>query len=289
MGKYRNNILKDEEILCRDKIPSDLHWIPPNMMFLGEVYDTVNDKYYSQRAGKKYRPPVVNPHLDEGHYQGYRFAIQKLTKEGDMILDPTVGSGTAVIEAINNGRNAIGVELEWPDLCSKNCEYQNSENWYSIFPGNVFNIQDMVDRVKFKEGVSLIINGTPYPILHGNKTSDAPFGTSLEGYMDKKSYGNLKYPKGDYEFFIRDMYKKTDFYLKKGGYFCLIIKDPIQNKKPFLLQKKILSWVQEDLGYEKYGYFIHRHIPETLFMRTYRKRFPDVLIPSYQIGCILKK
>ena len=111
----------------------------------------------------------------------------------------------------------------------------------------------------------------------------------MEGYKEKESYGNLKYPKGDYEFLVRDMYKKTDPYLKKGGYFCLIIKDPIQKKEPFLLQERILSWVKEDLGYENYGYFIHRHIPGTLFMRSYRKRFPEVLIPSYQIGCILKK
>ena len=168
MGKYRNNITKEERILSRDQIPGDLHWSPPEMDFLGEIYDTVNDKYYSQRAGKKYRPRTEDPHLDEGHYQGYRFAIQRLTEEGDIILDPTIGSGTAAIEAINNGRNALGVELEWPDLCSKNCEYQKSKNWYIIFPGNVFNIQDMIDKEKFGGKVSLIINGTPYPILGGN-------------------------------------------------------------------------------------------------------------------------
>ena len=289
MGKYRNNIERSEEILCRDQIPGDLHWKPEGMCFLGEIYDIENDKYYSQRAGKKYRPKTDYQHLDEGHYQGYRFAIQKLTKEGDIVLDPTVGSGTAMIEAINNKRFGLGVELEWPELCDENCKAQESTYWHKVFSGSVFDINELLGDFLYESQVSLVINGTPYPIINGNTTSDAPFGSNLEGYMDKNSYGNLKYPNGDYEFFVRDMYKKTDKFLKKGGFFCLIIKDPIRNKKPFLLQEKILGWVLEDLGYEKYGYFVHRHIPETLFMRTYKKRFPEVSLPSYQIGCILRK
>jgi len=40
---------------------------------------------------------------------------------------------------------------------------------------------------------------------------------------------------------------------------------------------------------EDYGYFIHKHIPETFFMRTYPKQFPEVTIPKYQVGYILKK
>tara|TARA_Y100000034_G_C6854853_1_gene388303 strand:+ start:490 stop:1353 length:864 start_codon:yes stop_codon:yes gene_type:complete len=287
MGIFRNNISKNEKMLYRRDEPKDLHWKPPGV-FMGEIYDTYNDKYYSQRAGKKYKISNGEQHLDEGHYQGYRFVIQTLTKRGDIVLDPTVGSGTAIIEAINNGRKGLGVELEWPKLCEDNCKYQESDSYYKVYNGNAFDILNLIEK-KYYGKVSLIVNGTPYPIINGDVTSDSPFGSKIKGYQHSNSFGNLKYPKGDYEYSIRDMYKKTDAYLKKNGYFCLIIKDPIRHKKPFLLQKRLIEWVMEDCNYRPFGYFIHKHIPETLFMRTYTKRYPEVVLPKYQIGCILKK
>jgi len=37
--------------------------------------------------------------------------IEKYSKKGDVILDPFCGSGVGVIEAVKNGRKAIGVDL----------------------------------------------------------------------------------------------------------------------------------------------------------------------------------
>jgi len=34
---------------------------------------------------------------------------------------------------------------------------------------------------------------------------------------------------------------------------------------------------------------LHKHIPPTLFMSTYSKRFPEVKIPIYQTGIVLEK
>ena len=40
---------------------------------------------------------------------------------------------------------------------------------------------------------------------------------------------------------------------------------------------------------EYYGLYLHRHIPETMFMRTYPKMYPGVPVPSYQAGIVLRK
>ena len=40
-----------------------------------------------------------------------RAAIETFTKPGDLILDPHVGGGTALVEAIATGRDAVGVDL----------------------------------------------------------------------------------------------------------------------------------------------------------------------------------
>jgi DNA modification methylase len=50
--------------------------------------------------------------------------INKYSKPGDLILDPMVGIGTTVVEAILLGRNAIGVEYEekFVKICKRNIE-----------------------------------------------------------------------------------------------------------------------------------------------------------------------
>jgi hypothetical protein len=43
--------------------------------------------------------------------QFVRDTILKFSKEGDLVLDAFVGSGTTIVEAIANGRNAIGIDI----------------------------------------------------------------------------------------------------------------------------------------------------------------------------------
>src|SRR5258708_28323604 len=40
-----------------------------------------------------------------------RAAIETFTKPGDLILDPHVGGGTTLVEALASGRDAIGVDI----------------------------------------------------------------------------------------------------------------------------------------------------------------------------------
>ena len=67
--------------------------------------------YYSVGGGKSGHPAVFPYQLAEDH-------ILSWSNEGDIILDPFMGSGTTGVAALNNGRKFIGIEI--------NEEYFNS-------------------------------------------------------------------------------------------------------------------------------------------------------------------
>lgn len=302
MSKHTNRLGKSETVLTRPDRPEDYH-CNCNLCsnFLGEIYDTENDKYYSNRIRKGYYVDAAGEHLDVGQIIGYRYAVQNFCPEGGWVFDPTVGSGTAIVEAINNGRNAVGIELEFPHVAQKNIEAQIFHNQsYDLIPGDALETEALLAQHDFhKPDFDLIVNGTPYP-TKGGKSSDAPerknFKTGSEevqnwtfDYEDPKNIGKAR-EGGQWEHLVRTMYNQSVEFLKPGGYFILIIKDLMRDKKAYPLHKVIADIVLEDnLDLVPYGYFLHKHVPTTMFMNTYPKRFPDIKIPFYQTGIVLKK
>lgn len=295
---HLNEIPTDHVVQHRTEIPEDYHCdceYCRNFNFLGEIYHNDSDRYYSNRIRKKYYVDGAGDHLDAGHLIGYRYAIQQLTEPQDWVFDPTVGTGTAIVEAINNDRRGAGIELEYPHVTIGNIEAQKSLNSYRFKQGNAIFADDILDDWGFKEGdLSMIINGTPYPKLSG-KSSDAPERKNLKTGEDKSfdyyHEENIGITKGDaYWGLVNEMYKRSIKYLKSGGYFVILIKDMVQNKQPYLLHKYIIDEVlKNNTDVEPYGMFIHKHLPSTLFLNTYAKRFPEVKIPLYQTGIVLRK
>ncbi len=102
---------------------------------------------------------------------------------------------------------------------------------------------------------------------------------------------NIGLTKGDaYSNLVKTMYTKAIQYLKPGGYFVILIKDLVQDKKPYLLHKEIIDIVMDNNpDMEPYGFFLHKHVPTTMFINTYTKRFPNIPIPLYQTGIVLRK
>ena len=256
--------------------------------FYGDIRDTENNLYYSNMARKRYLPKMKNAidkHSNPGHFVGYRWAIQQFTQPGDLVFDPTVGTGTTIFEAENNGRRGAGVELEFPDTTRFNCEGRGT-----IIEGNTLDVStDFLES----ESVSLVLNGTPYPNLNGQQSSDAYF---VEEHNKEKYYGDYRDPNNigkwrerEYKERIHELYTKYVPFMKSGSKLVIIIKDPMRKKKPYNLHKVITDSVlanNSNLSYD--GYFIHRHVPETLFMRSYAHRY-NIEPPLYQTGIVMKK
>ena len=152
-----------------------------------------------------------------------------------------------------------------------------------------------------EEMFDLIVTGSPYPVL-GGRQADAPergtfgyvdgkftkLGIDNVHYQNDKSMGILK---GEaYWALIAEVYSKAISLLRPGGKFITIIKDPTQNKEPYLLHKMIAEVVMDVAPVKYHGTFIHKHLPYTLFMNTYPKQYPEAgLIPLYQTGTVLEK
>jgi hypothetical protein len=273
---------------------------------LGEIYNTKIDKYYSQLARKNYYNPNVDKHIAPGHFLGYRWAIQQFTQEGEWVFDPTVGTGTAIVESINLNRNGIGIELEFPQIAKKNIDYQYKRMIEPALGKNIFMQGDARDlnyilkNSKVKENsISLVINGTPYPRISSTFSSDAPQrnlkikdGIKTEKTFNYEKEENFGLKKGE-EFWslIRKMYLDCIPFMKKGAKMVILIKDMVQDKKPYLLHKLVIEEILNNTNkLQYYGSYIHKHIPQTVFMLSYPKQFPDAeQIPLYQTGIVLEK
>ncbi len=311
--KFKSSDVRTAMIYWRDEIPEDYHGKDVIIgKWLGELFHTLTDQYYTQSTRSQYYFPDVKPeggfdkHICPGHWQGYRWAIQNFTNPGDMVLDPTCGTGTAVVESINHGRNAIGIELEFSEITKRTIQtqYDRADKIGNVVPlgngtiinGDARDLNELLHEKGFigEEIFDLVINGTPYPVL-GSAQSDAPErgytsagkGASIT-YGKSKNVGVLKGQK--YWDTVLAIYTSAINKLKPGGKFITIIKDPTQNKKPYLLHKMIADMLIEHLPVKPYGTFVHKHLPYTLFMNTYPKQHPDAQqIPLYQTGTVLEK
>ena len=283
--KSNSSDVRTAMIYWRDEIPEDYHGKDVIIgEWLGELFHTLTDQYYTQSMRSQYYFPDVKPeggfdkHICPGHWQGYRWAVQNFTDYGDWVLDPTAGTGTAVVESIN--------------------QYDRADKIGSLVPlgegriitGDARDLHEHVGDQQF----DMVINGTPYPVL-GSAQSDAPErgytsagkGASIT-YGKSKNVGVLKGQK--YWDTVLAIYTSAIEKLKPGGKFITIIKDPTQNKKPYLLHKMIADMLIEHLPVKPYGTFVHKHLPYTLFMNTYPKQHPDAQqIPLYQTGTVLEK
>ena len=310
---YRE-IETNEEIYARSGSPSDYHcscdYCKPDQ--IKEIYHTEQDAYYSQSTRKQYYFPKVKPeggfdrHICPGHWQGYRYAVQQYTKPGDLVFDPTVGTGTAIVEAINNGRDGVGIELEYPHITQRSvdAQYENGSaaGKGEVIPGNAENLIELLEEKQYHgECFDLVVNGSPYPVL-GGRQADAPeraLSTDPRGGMAYKKEQLIEYKQergigtkknDEYWAMIEKLYVDSISKLKPGGKFITIIKDPTQKKQPYLLHKFIMDVVMESNPVKYHSTFVHRHMPYTLFMNTYPKQYPEAgLIPLFQTGVVFEK
>lgn len=139
-----------------------------------------------------------------------RNVILNYSSEGDLVLDPMVGSGTTLIEARLLNRNAIGYDV------NQNAINITSERTRFEIKGNTKQIAKLSNAQKLPNkdnSVDLIITHPPYANIvkysDGKNPDDLSSISSLPKFLDA------------FEIAIKEMYRV----LKHGHYCAILIGD----------------------------------------------------------------
>ena len=79
---------------------------------LKQNHETYNDLYYPVNIIEIINPRLGKMHPTQKPVELFEYLIQTYTKEGELVLDNCIGSGTTAIAALNTGRFFIGIEKE---------------------------------------------------------------------------------------------------------------------------------------------------------------------------------
>ena len=99
-------------------------------------------------------------------------AVATYTRPGDITLDPMCGVGTTLVEAVHQGRDAIGIEYEpeWADHAQANLALaasQGASGHGEVICGDGRSLVSLIDPAA-RGLVALVLTSPPYgPSLHG--------------------------------------------------------------------------------------------------------------------------
>lgn len=290
------------------KLPADYHCTCEYCSkVIGELIKP-DGTYYSRLERRKYYDMVEQGeggHIAKTPLHLARWAIQQYSKPGDWVLDPTIGAGTTAVEALTQGRNVAGMELEFGKIVAANCE--NGRDAWNMNPANVANpvsykirFGDARELDKFiveKEvpRPTLVVNNPPYS---GDQSFPSP---SKEGrgkeFRDKettffynKELPNIAFLKEGQEYWqtMREIYETAVGHLLPGGHVVIGVKDMMRHKQPFLLHKMFCELLASFPELEFTGTAVLRHYPGTLFLNTYEKLY-GIKPPLYQTINVFRK
>lgn len=250
--------------------------------------------YYNRLERREYYHPMETGggrHIAKTPLHIARWAIQTYTKPNDWVLDPTIGAGTTAVEAVTQGRNVAGMELQYSEVLRANIEKNlgtNVEATTRIGDARAIgNFLETMGHIKF----SLVVNNPPY----SGDESDGGTGKDhpLKGaYRYESGLPNLAFLKESEEYWntITSIYRQCVAHLKPGGHFVVGVKDMMRNKQPFMLHQQFCV-VLASLNLEFVGTAFLKHYPTTQFLNTYPvgKYTKGIHPPYYQTINVFRK
>ncbi len=181
---------------------------------------------------EKYFAPADKGHPARANLWMMMWLIKKLTKPGDIILDPMSGAGTLMYATLL-GRSVIDIELEkhMADIQRISWAYlkmnHNPTGEFQVVDGDARRFLPMpANHVIFSPPYAHLL-GRPGPKLAALAMDS---GAVVHDYgKDKAQIGHLSY--FNYLQAMKDIYRGLYLSLPIGGYMCTITKDFVDSKK----------------------------------------------------------
>ena len=177
--------------------------------------------------------------------------IRMLTRKGDTVIDPFMGSGSTLVASLIEGRNGIGVELsdEYYNFTKKRLDaltlerMNNPEVSLRIFNDSVLNLSNNLE----KDTADLCVTSPPYwDVLNMKRSADRRASVN---YSDSpEDLGNID----DYVTFLDKLsasFLAVDGVLKKGGHCAIVVMD-IRKGGLFYPFHADVSTLMINLGYQ---------------------------------------
>lgn len=225
--------------------------------------------------------PREKKHLNHGATYPEKLCdriIAMYSKEEDVVLDPFLGTGTTVISAIKNKRNAIGIELtdrffdvanaSIKNICNDSqlslFSNKNTFGKYRLYKGDCSEVLRAIPADK----IQLTITSPPYADLihkvvedrtlrHKNSVFVSENNATTNLYSnDERDLGNM--PIDEYihkvEYIMQELYRVT----KKGGYNAWVVKDfrDTKNKIPYIDLHSKIATAGEKAGFKYHDLII---------------------------------
>lgn len=149
--------------------------------------------------------------------------IKFFTKEGQVVFDPFLGTGSTLVACSNCSRKGIGIELQ--EKYGKIARERTSGQ--KVFIGDSFKVKEIWEKNKFPK-IDFLITSPPYgPMLNkkGLATKDRKGkGLDVKYSEDEKDLGNVM----DYNLFVSklvDLFVEIKDLMKEGAYLVIILQN----------------------------------------------------------------
>lgn len=297
LTKKPEGVVVDSVNVVEGQIPGDYHCrCEYCARTIGELIRS-DGSYYSRLERRGYYDPIESGkdgHAAKTPLHVARWAVQRYTRVGDWVLDPTMGAGTTAVESLVQGRSAAGMELQYEGIIAANVGRHAVGGRRAIIGfGDARNLGGFLRSAKVPRP-TLVVNNPPYSGDEHWSTFNVPKDANENTWSATFGYDgalpNLAFLKEGDEYWstMSTIYRSAVEHLLPGGHLVIAVKDMMRRKAPFMLHKYLCEVISRIEGLSFVGTAFLRHHPPTLHLSTYGK-IHGVEPPKYQTINVFKK
>jgi DNA modification methylase len=233
---------------------------------LGQLFDSVVVSRPGPRDAQKLLHPATFAESDVERL------ILFFTKEGERVLDPFVGSGSALVACRNTGRNGVGVELihHWAEIARSRSAmqtqlFEETRSSVEVIEGDARDVLKQFPAGHFH----FVVTSPPYwsilnkPADHKTKGERVSRNLPTRYSVDSRDLANI----GSYDNFLRQLQKVFSAchrVLGIGRYIAVIVSDFRDGSRFHLYHAEVAAALQE-IGFQLAGLTVLVQDSKTLY------------------------